>query len=416
MLLTEDSNSVRKAAVLFRSLEPEAAAVLLAQLSPEEGRALRTAVRELAEVSEDEREAVAAELRGDPQSLQETALMPQATRQATDGVELSLGALHESSADDVYRAVSVGGSNSMPDGYALENGYSDANETPDSCLRELGGIEPATLAQYLSREQPQTIAVVLSDLEPEQAARVLDELPQEVRMSSLERLADLGDADPESLKVLAADLNDWIAKNQREQQRQEQRIGKIGAILEASNSEQRESLLEGLRERGHEWVVRVEPEYGENQSVERAAGTSSGEDEFAEVDESDALIVEVGTDRQSVESPETIEIEAAVPSPPPVKFPFAAMVELDAMDLAEVMKHTPPRQLLLSLAGGEEVLQRRIESILPRQQSKQLRRQLVSLGPLKLRDIDLAQERMCQVAASVWKSRHARNGRRITNN
>ena len=81
-----NTNSLRKAAVLLRSLDSETATLMLGQLSLEEATAIRAAIRELGAIDPEEQADVVAEFR---------RVRPIATETGSSGVELSLSSAAE---------------------------------------------------------------------------------------------------------------------------------------------------------------------------------------------------------------------------------------------------------------------------------------------------------------------------------
>src|SRR5262245_20965366 len=136
--------NLRKAAVMLRSLDGDTAAMMLAQLSPEEATSIREAMRALGNVEPDEQASVVAELRSTNTSER---------RVGTGAVELSLSSKFE------YEApIGVTGSKSA----ASPSRFEFLDNAPTSAL-----------VPYLAREHSQTVAVVLSHLPPQRAAAVL---------------------------------------------------------------------------------------------------------------------------------------------------------------------------------------------------------------------------------------------------
>lgn len=265
-------------------------------------------------------------------------------------------------------------------------------ENPFDGIPQLEEVDTVTLAAYLSNENAGVIAVVLSYLPAQRAAALLEELPFELRADALDRLARLGDGDAESLKVLAADLATWITQQQNERQRRASRLETVSAILGAADPESRAGLVRQLTDRGRSWVEAVAPSAPEP------------EEPIAEADSTPLSETEPQADSRTHEEepePETAPVPEVEPPRQP-RIPFAAMEKLPPPLLAQVMKRTPPRQLLLALAGAPEGLQKRIESLIPAKQRRQLRARLDSLGRTNLREVAEAQLAMATTASDLW--------------
>lgn len=391
MAPSDPDNPIRKAAILFRSLEPEAAAVMLGRLSQSEARVLRDAVRSLSGVTDDERLGVAEEVRTHAPSAESAT-----TSVAADGVELEISGPSAPRHD--YEAPAP---IAEPD---HANPTPDSGQRPDpfAALPQIENADAATLAAYLERENPAVVAVVLSYLPPERAAAVLEQLAFGLRAEAIERLADLGEGDPDALHVLAADLSAWIARRQEEQTRRANRLATINAIVGAAGPESGDALIDQLKQRGCGWVdglAAMSPsdatplvDAAEEPAAEAADELSGSRDD------SDSESTE------AIEPAPGVETLAARPR----SVPFDAVAELPPRMLAEVMKRTPPRQVLLAVAGATESLQRRIESLLTGKQARELRRRLEILGPTRLSEVDDAQESMSAIASDLWDVVHGR--------
>ncbi len=195
------SDSIRKAAVLIRSLDAEAAATLLMQLSDAEAKAIRAAIRRLGDIDPAEQAEVAAALRQTPSGRQESA--------PAGGVELELSST--TSVTSVLCAMERG---SQP------HAFIEADEA-----------EASVIANFLKREHPQTMAVVVSYLRPTLAAKVLGELSAELQDAVIASFANLGEIPPDNLRVLTEGLQNWIEAHRTEQQRKANRSAKLSRHL-----------------------------------------------------------------------------------------------------------------------------------------------------------------------------------------
>ena len=354
MLATSNDNEIRKAAVLIRSLDGEAAAAVFARLSADEARALRAAVRDLGDVSDDEQHDVA-------QALRETETT---TAPSVGGVELSLGS------SETYTVPAPVPSTSS-----------------DEISDVLTDADAETLVPFLRNEQPLTVAVVLSCLKPTRAAEVLAALPIESRPLVLDRLADLGDADPESLQVLTSGLRDWIADHQLRRQRRSRGLGAIEAILEATGDADRTQLLDATADRSwrNELPRQVQVE------------TAPRVDKVVEVPKT-SVRAEPEPTKPVVSKP----IQPAATAPP-LLIRFDQIEQLPAAAIAQILRHTPADHAMLALAAASEGLMKKITTTLPRQQAKALRQRLRNIGPLRLKDIEAAQHSLAATASELLR-------------
>ncbi len=150
--------TLRKAALLIRSLDADSAAVLLSQLSASEAKAVRAAIRELGEVDPDEQEQLREAFRPASEMRQ--------TAPDEAGVELVLSTdVPPETPSEPMRPAVVATPPAPP-----------AVDQPFAWLE--GGDLPS-LAAMLEREHLSTVAVVLSHLPADRASEVLSALPPE---------------------------------------------------------------------------------------------------------------------------------------------------------------------------------------------------------------------------------------------
>lgn len=356
-----NENAVRKAAVLVRSLDPESVAALLARLSPAEARAVRAAVRELDEVTDEDHEGILAELRG-----------ASPDRAPDGGVEFELRG----------PATPLG---DAPTSEAPPRAPQSAATKP-APLSGLDEVDTESLVACLAREQPRTVAVVLSCLPPTRAAQVLAGLPEDHQAPALERLADLGEVDPDSLNVIAAEVEAWLAKHLQEKKRRDDRMAAVRAILAATPHTSRARLAASLQSHGRQIVDAPAP----------AAHEAS--------------------------APPAVEPQAAPPppirtTPPPspqapaqALLSFSQLESLDPKLLGAVFARVETRTLVLALVGASDRLMRNIQRVASRRQARALRKRVATVGPVRLSDIQRAQQAVARAAAEALAAERQQPG------
>lgn len=432
MEATLQNTSLRQAAVLMRSLDAAAAASLLACLSNEEAQAVRAAMRELEEVTDEERQGVADALAGKASLAKQTpssatADYAQSTSSDYAGVELQLGS--SASSPETY---SIAPSVTAPIAMASELTSLSADATPSplstmSMLDSLSEVDVATLVAYVKDEQPQTVAVVLSLIAPTKAAEVLAGLSPSLQDAAIGRLAFLNDADSASIEVIEADLKQWITVRREEARRQEDRMTSVRAILHAANDENRTRLIAGLETRGVSWASALAA--ASKASAEELAGTKSSpeplpeslaelirrvDQENAETSEQDTTETispnriapknELSLHKPFVEElpepkpePESSKLSPTAESPKPT-LAFDALEFLSIGSLAYVIKHADPQDFVVAMMGASPSMLRRVESLATRKQVKTLRKQIKEVGPMRIDQIELAQSELARLA------------------
>lgn len=355
-----DTHTIRKAAVLIRSLDGDTAATLLAQLSPQEAAAIRSAIRALGAIEPEEQADVLAEFR---------RVTPLAAPAASRGVELEL-------TPAAMAAPEVATSNARSNGKRFE------------FLKE-ASIE--SLVQYLARERVQTIAVVLSYLAPTRAAAVLAALPPQTQADAIERLSALGETDPDSLSVLEKELADWVARRSSVRAR---RCDPVATILGAADGRMRDGILSNLRTHNQGLAGQITQMFPEPVRVKTAPTLATKVNPTATATQSSELENRLVKERPMPRPTAPIPQQAAA-----IRFDFEDLVELSSTELEAVLREVDANVLVLALTGSSEELIDRIVKQMPRRSAKEFRRQLRRLGPTRLSDVAAAQRAVAGVAA-----------------
>lgn len=343
-------NSLLQAATFMRGLAPDAAQAMLGRLSADEATTLRAAIAELS-----------------------TGTISAAASSKTisdDGaVELQLG----SSLPEPTAAPAV------PTTPAIVAPPEPVEPPLDGAkwLGSLDDADPRAIAAYLSQEHPRAIAVVLGYLPASLAAGVLQSLAAEEQSKIVAQLAEQGEADPDSLRVIASGLSDWIQSQRDEHKRRSDRVATIRQILAATPVAERDRLLAGL--------TATEPEIAA------------------------ALRGSKPTPRPATPIKQPANLNTvATPRPTPVPtIPFEQLDRVDGRALAKAVGTLDSRTALLALAGAPESLLQRLTSGLPRQAAKDLRSRLHRVGPTTLIEIDRSQTTFAVAVSRVVAQRRA---------
>ena len=387
--------SLRKAAVLMRSLDADSAAVLLAQLSNEEARAVRQAMRELGSIDPEEQEELRHSLR--------PAALP-AKEDDGEGVELALTSEPESLLD-AYPAM---------DYSAVMESMVAAPVASDQPFGWLELSDLPSLASMLEREHLSTVAVVLSHLPADQASQVLAALPPSRRSAALQRLADLGESDRESLEVIERELAEWIQTQKAERRRRADRLHSIQAILRHSNQETCREVMQDLAQHDELLAAELGPVRSEQQEPAKAWPVNRVARQI------EALQSQRTPLSMPAEPPRPQPVQVAKPQPKPVVapkpepqpvappapiYPFECLAELTREQIAQVFRECRNHQVVLALAGASQRVSDHVESLLPKTVARELRRRMHALASVTLSEIETAQNEVAAVAGRRFGDR-----------
>lgn len=341
--------ALQKAAVLINSLDMRSADALLDQMPSEQAARVRDAMLQLDELPAEIQEEVIAEF------LRNGGRLPATAPTEETGVELELSQAADHSTPLV------------------------GNHSTSGPFQFLRDASPGLLAEFLRQEHPQTAAVVLAHLDPDQAARVLERLPTELSTESLARMARLHQISPEILADLETEIRMQLLP-QIDAERRPQGLAGASAVLSALNDPLRKRMLGQLAHR--------------DQALVRQLG-----------------YLDAGGDRKSAPRINPVsQTQAAKLSPAPLPKPaakkspairFAQLIDLNDTTLKRIFAEADPQVLLLALTGADDRLVQRILKQLPAADAAAVRQRLNHPGPLRLSDVDSAQQQLAQLAAEL---------------
>jgi flagellar motor switch protein FliG len=277
---------------------------------------------------------------------------------------------------------------------------------------------PDSLAALLAGEHPQTAALVLAHLAPVHAARVMQTLPAALQAEVVRRMIDLEETAPEILREVERQIEALLSHELRANRRRDAGLATVGAILAAAGSAGREAILSSVSGVDQGLARRLDDEVEQTAVVSAA---SRWRRQLAHADAS-AELGDPATARANLAQRVPAAPRAATPTPPArrgeMKPPIAAadapaddvpavqlefddLAELDDRALAAVLSAAQGELTLLALTGAPQWLIDRVLKQLPRGEAKALRKRIGQTGPLRLRDIERAQQQLARVATRL---------------
>src|SRR3954454_9608219 len=203
--------------------------------------------------------------------------------------------------------------------------------------------DPQQLAKFIHNEHPQTIALVLSHLSTSQAAALLTSLPAAMRADISQRMASLDQISPEIILKIAA---------------------VIGQKLKALGEFSRES-------------------YG---------GVRAVAEMLNRLDSGSSRDILDHIDQQDTNLAETIRH---------LMFVFEDLLLIDPMGLKEVLGKADRKMLTIALKGTSEQLRNHILSCMSQRGADMLREDMESLGPVKIKEVESAQQSIITVVRQL---------------
>ncbi|MDS1029525.1 flagellar motor switch protein FliG [Bacillota bacterium LX-D] len=198
--------------------------------------------------------------------------------------------------------------------------------------------DPKQLLNFISNEHPQTIALILSYLQPEQASAVLSGLPEDMQIDIARRIALMERTSPETVR-------------------------EVESVLEKRLS----SLVE------HDFTS--------------VGGIATLVDILNRVDR--------GTEKAILESLEA-EDQSLADEIRKRMFIFEDIINLDDTSIRRILREVDSKDLAMAIKGSSQDVAQRIYKNMSTRASEMLKEDIEFLGPIRLRDVEEAQQRIVQ--------------------
>ena len=226
-----------------------------------------------------------------------------------------------------------------------QNILSQVLETPQehNGVEALQWMAPKAIADVLGGEHPQIAATVMTQLYDEQAANVLALLPDDMRKDVILRIARMEELDPRAMEELDRVLESQLGNLQRTPPRKVLGPDNLAAILNATDSELEQEMLEAL--------------------------TQADEDLSDDVKEK--------------------------------MFVFDNLIKLDDRGFQTLVRDIDQEKLLVALKGVDQELTERFFNNMSERAADILREDMEASGPVKLADVEAAQKDIVKTAMKL---------------
>ncbi len=239
-------------------------------------------------------------------------------------------------------------------------------------------VEP--LASLLGREQPQLAALILAHLPAERSAAVLSLVGSSTRLGILQRIAEIDETSPEVLDEIEQELKTRLMRERLKVDGSAAGLAALSGILQASDPELRSEISTAMGSRRAEKILAATP------SEPGPVASEVAEEKELEIAETEVESLPVQRESAQV-------------------IAFSGLTLLDDVSLAAVFGSVSPQVAILALVGAEEALVRRILKVLPRREAAAFRKKLDEVGPLRLKEVELAQLQLSQAAGDLLQKR-----------
>lgn len=216
----------------------------------------------------------------------------------------------------------------------------DLEQSPEFFQR-IKKLDSRTVASFLRNEHPQTIALVLAHLERSQAAAVLAQFPENLQIEAVRRIANLDQVSPAVIEEIDAALREEITLVEEVGGRRMGGPQSVAEILNQMERSQENAILTRLEEEGQE--------------------------ELAE------------------------EIRRHL-------FTFEDLLGVEDRGIMALLKETNTQELAMALKAASEELKMKFYKNMSSRAAEMLQEELEIMGPVRLREVEAAQQRIIQIA------------------
>jgi len=207
---------------------------------------------------------------------------------------------------------------------------------------KLGNVNEVVLASYLKNEYPQTVAVVLSKIKSEHASRVLAALPDEFALECVQRMLRMEPVQRDILEKIENTLRlEFMSNLARTSKRDSHEL--MADIFNNFDRQTEDRFLSQLEERNREAAEKIR-----------------------------ALM-----------------------------FVFEDLGKLDPGGMQTLLRSIEKDKLGLALKGASDTLRELFLSNMSERAAKILKDDMAAMGPVRLRDVDAAQQEMVAVAKDL---------------
>ena len=207
---------------------------------------------------------------------------------------------------------------------------------------KLGNVNEEVLANYLKNEYPQTVAVVISKIKPDHASRVLANLPESFAMEVVTRMLRMEAVQKEVLDDVEQTLRDeFMTTLARTQRRDAHEM--MADIFNHMDRTREQSFMEALEERNLEAAEKIRN----------------------------------------------------------LMFTFEDLEKIDPAGVQTVLRSIDKDKLPTALKGANDTMQDLFFSNMSERAAKILKEDMATMGPVRLRDVEEAQQHIVNVAKDL---------------
>ena len=307
------TSGLRKAAVLLMSLPQDEAAMVLSKLKPKQIEAVSIEIARLETVAGTEQESVIYEF---------AESNPNALLGGGGGLDLAKSLVQRALGKDARDT--------------LDTVQQSIEALPFGFLKK---VDPQNVVTYINDEHPQTIALILSHLPPAYGAQIIAALTPERQMAVIQRIAHMGQTNPEVIKQVEEGLESRMVSVMSQQFENAGGVSSVAEILNVTDRGTERNLLENLAQ------------------------------------EDPGLVDEIRR----------------------LMFIFEDINKLRDKDVQTVLKNVESAQWAMALKGSSEELQQKILGNMSQRASQMLREEMEMRGSVRVSEVEAVQQQIVDI-------------------
>jgi flagellar motor switch protein FliG len=229
---------------------------------------------------------------------------------------------------------------SMPEDQAQQIYEEIMRQLHPSTFQKLSSLEPKVIVNFLINEHPQTIAVILAHLEPELAAQILEQLPEKLQSDVMLRIANLEKISPDIVAEIDRVLEEELFAVEMSDATKVGGAEKVAEILNSVERSLEDTLMETIEEASEELAEEIRK----------------------------------------------------------LMFKFEDLLEVDDSAIVAILKEISTDELKLALKAASDELKEKFFGNMSERAGMMLKEDLETMGPVKLKDVEQAQQAIIRVA------------------
>ncbi len=229
---------------------------------------------------------------------------------------------------------------SMPEEQAQQLYEEILRQLHPSTFQKLSSLEPKVIVNFLINEHPQTIAVILAHLEPELSAEILEQLPENLQSDVMLRIANLEKISPDIVAEIDRVLEEELFSVEMSDATKVGGAEKVAEILNNVDRTLEDNLMEQIEENSEELAEEIKK----------------------------------------------------------LMFKFEDLLEVDDAAIVALLKEISTDELKLALKAASDELKEKFFSNMSERAGLMLKEDLETMGPVKLKDVEQAQQAIIRVA------------------